>query len=182
MNGGIIATNYAKALFAHARTTGKTEEVYTYLTSLEQAILGWPRLRRILAEGAITPDTAVRIAAAAVPSALPAEVERFLRLVAENRRMEHLLGMCLKYIELYTDANGLLNVSLTTAIEPDPALLEKIGAKAAEMTRKKVVLQTHVDPAIRGGYTLRWKDRLLDASVKGRLERIEKALTQNKDL
>ena len=65
-------------------------------------------------------------------------------------------------------------VASATALEPDEA--SALGRRLEEMTGRTVRLAASVDPALIGGLTVRVGDRLIDASVRGRLERLRDRL------
>src|SRR5690606_2319924 len=72
----------------------------------------------------------------------------------------------------------LLPVSVTSAVQLDPSLIADIGRKIEEQTGRKVELRSHVDPDVLGGIVLQVGDRVLDASVRNRLERLRKQVAR----
>ena len=80
--------------------------------------------------------------------------------------------------ELWREENKLLPVSVTSAVELDPGLVEEIGKKIEEQTGRKVELTSTVDPDVLGGIVLQVGDRVLDASVRNRLERLRKQVAR----
>ena len=67
---------------------------------------------------------------------------------------------------------GIVVATVTSAAPLEPAELEAIGARIRGMTGSQVELETRDDPELIGGVTVRIGDRLIDASVRGRLERL----------
>ena len=61
---------------------------------------------------------------------------------------------------------------MSTAVPLEPAELAAIDASVREMTGARAEITTVLDPALIGGLTVRIGDRLIDASVRGRLERL----------
>jgi ATP synthase F1 delta subunit len=79
---------------------------------------------------------------------------------------------------LWREERKLLPVSVTSAVELDPSLIEDIGKKIEEQTGRKVELTSTVDPDVLGGLVLQVGDRVLDASVRNRLERLRKQVAR----
>jgi ATP synthase F1 delta subunit len=69
-------------------------------------------------------------------------------------------------------------VEVTSAVELDESLVRSIGDRIEERTGRKVELTSRVDPDIIGGLVLRVGNRVLDASVQGRLQRLRKQITR----
>jgi ATP synthase F1 delta subunit len=102
----------------------------------------------------------------------------FLELLAERHRLPVTFRIRRTFDELWREEHKLLPVHVTTAIELDEALISEIGAKIEERTGRRVELSSTVDPDIIGGLVLRVGNRILDASVHGRLERLRRQITR----
>lgn len=105
-------------------------------------------------------------------------VVRFLEILAEEHRMPVIFRIRRAFDALWREANKLLPVSVTSAVELDPSLIADIGKKIEEQTGRKVELRSTVDPDVLGGIVLQVGDRVLDASVRNRLERLRKQVAR----
>lgn len=103
------------------------------------------------------------------PDPLADELKSLSLLLHKNGRGEYLRFILAHFISLYCSSIGARIAQLTTAI-PAPDLPDKIS----HLLGGKIYLDTKVDPSIEGGFVLTVGDIKLDASVKGRLERIRK--------
>src|SRR5438034_2775995 len=102
----------------------------------------------------------------------------FLELLAERHRLPVTFRIRRTFDELWREEHKLLPVHVTTAIELDEALIREVGDKIEERTGRRVQLSSTVDPDIIGGLVLRVGNRILDASVHGRLERLRRQITR----
>lgn len=98
----------------------------------------------------------------------------FLELLIENHRMPVIFRVRREYERLWDEANKVLSVQVTSAIELDEATTQSIGASIGQSTARKVTLSTRVDPDILGGIVVRVGNSILDASIRSRLERLRK--------
>ena len=117
----------------------------------------------------------------AIPKLIEGADERFVRfleLIAERHRMPVVFRMRRAFDALWREERKQLPVSVTSAVELDPSLVEDIGRKIEEQTGRKVELQSIVDPDVLGGIVLQVGDRVLDASVRNRLERLRKQVAR----
>ncbi len=83
-----------------------------------------------------------------------------------------------RFDELWDQANERLEVTVTSAIELDPSVVESIGAEIERKTGKTIELNSEVDDSIIGGLVLQVGNRVLDASVRSRLDKLRREVTQ----
>jgi F-type H+-transporting ATPase subunit delta len=103
---------------------------------------------------------------------------RFLELLAERHRMPAVFRIKKDFDELYAEERKLLPVTITSAIELDKSLVKDIRKKIEEQTDRKVELTTKVDPDVLGGLVLRVGNKVLDGSIRARLERLRKQVAK----
>jgi F-type H+-transporting ATPase subunit delta len=102
----------------------------------------------------------------------------FLELLAERHRLPVSFRIRRAFDELWREENKLLPVEVTSAVELDEGIVGSIGKRIEDRTGRRVELTSKVDPDIIGGLVLRVGNRVLDASVHGRLERLRRQITR----
>jgi F-type H+-transporting ATPase subunit delta len=102
----------------------------------------------------------------------------FLELVAERHRMPAIFRIRREFDELWREENKLLEVRITSAIELDDELVERIGKRIEEQTGQRIDLDATVDKDVIGGLVLRVGNMVMDASVRGRLERLRREVAR----
>ena len=83
-----------------------------------------------------------------------------------------------RFDELWDEANQRLEVTLTSAVELDPSVVESVGAEIERKTGKTIELTSEVDESIVGGLVLQVGNRVLDASIRNRLEKLRREVAQ----
>jgi F-type H+-transporting ATPase subunit delta len=101
---------------------------------------------------------------------------RFLEVLAERHRMPAIFRIRRAFDELWREENKLLPVTVTSAVDLDPELVEGIGERIEEQTGRRVELASKVDPDVLGGIVLQVGNMVLDASVRNRLEQLRKSV------
>jgi F-type H+-transporting ATPase subunit delta len=101
---------------------------------------------------------------------------RFLELLAERHRLPAIFRIRRAFDDLWREENKLLPVIVTSAVEIDSEVVEGIGKTIEEQTGRRVELSSRVDPDVLGGLVLRVGNRVLDASVRNRLEKLRKSV------
>jgi ATP synthase F1 delta subunit len=102
----------------------------------------------------------------------------FLELLAERHRLPVTFRIRRAFDELWREENKLLSVEVTTAVELEKSLVDSIGKRIEDQTGRRIELTSHIDPDIIGGLVLRVGNKILDASVQGRLQRLRRQLTR----
>jgi ATP synthase F1 delta subunit len=107
-----------------------------------------------------------------------AELLNFLELLIEKQRMSELFRIRRHLDQLWKQENRRLDVTVTSAVELDPAVVEKVGEEIERQTGQKVALASRVDGEILGGIVLQVGNKVLDASISSRLEKLRKSVAQ----
>jgi F-type H+-transporting ATPase subunit delta len=102
----------------------------------------------------------------------------FLELLAERHRLPATFRIRRAFDELWREEHKMLPVEVTSAVELDDGLVRSIGERIEERTGRQIELTSRVDPDIIGGLVLRVGNKVLDASVQGRLQRLRKQIAR----
>jgi F-type H+-transporting ATPase subunit delta len=165
---------YADAAFEIAQ---RDETVETWRKELDSAAetLTTGELERVLANPAIPLDERIKVAEQ-VFAPLSGPVRNLILLLVRRRRIEQLHRVAAEFRRLDDLRNGLTHATATSAASLGADEIRAITARLEELTGGKVALETAVDPSLLGGVVVRVGDRLLDGSVRGRLERLRNQL------
>ena len=106
------------------------------------------------------------------------EFVNFLKLLAEKHRLPLIFRIRRQFEQRWKEENRKLDVTVTSALELDPEVVRKIGAEIEKQTDRSVELQSNVDEDILGGIVLKVGNRVLDASIRNRLEKLRKNLAR----
>jgi ATP synthase F1 delta subunit len=101
-------------------------------------------------------------------------VTNFLELLIENHRMPVVFRVRREVDRLWEEVNQLLPVQITSAIELDASVAERIGEEIGRQTGRRVRLSSTVDPGVIGGIVVRVGNSILDASIRTRLEKLRR--------
>jgi F-type H+-transporting ATPase subunit delta len=146
------------------------------LAELRGAVDGSEDLRALLenpeVESRVKGDVLVRIAEGADELVL-----NFLRLIAEKGRAGELAGIADELESLVAAERRVLDVELTTAHELSDEEFGRLVGRIEQASGRKVQATRKVDPELIGGIVLQAGSMLLDASVRGRIERLRHELT-----
>jgi|SRR5437762_7520821 len=105
-------------------------------------------------------------------------IRNFLELLIENHRMPVVFRTRRIYDRMWEEANRLLPVEITSAVQLDSSVAERIGDEIGRQTGRTVQLTSTVDPDVIGGIVLRVGNSILDASIRTRLESLRKQVAR----
>ena len=166
---------YARSLFQAAKETGKLDVVHAELGEFAAAVEQVPELRALLQNPEI--DREERAAALREILADADELLRnFVLLLTEKGRTAQLGEVYREFDALVAAEAGRLTVQLTTAYELSDDEAASIVKKIEQSSGRTVEATREVDPGLIGGIVLQVGSHRLDASVRGRLNRLRHEL------
>jgi F-type H+-transporting ATPase subunit delta len=172
-----IARVYASALFGAAKDRGKLDAIRDQLGQFADALAGNRELQLYFFSPYFSSAEKEEGLKRAVSGAEP-ELVNFLELLLEKHRMPVLFRIRRHFDALWARENRLLGVTVTSAVELDPEIAERIGREIEQQTGNKVELQSRVDPEILGGLVVQVGNMVLDTSIRNRLEKLRKSVAQ----
>jgi len=172
-----VARVYSEALFDVAREHDALDEIRDQLGEVADAI-AVDRDLQVFFFSPYFSSAEKRDGIGKTISGANPELVNFLELLAEKHRMPALFRIRRRFDELWDIENERLEVTLTSAIELDSAVVESVGAEIERKTGKTVDLNSTVDESIIGGLVLQVGNRVLDASIRHRLEKLRRAVAQ----
>ena len=199
------ARRYAEAVFELARRDG-TEDAWAVALEASAEALGSEAALRLVENPAIPFDDRRRAVAAVIGAGqigdliddalhrrrglgatievvrqaatgpVAAQLDNLAGLLLQRRRIALLPAIAVEYERLLDRSRGIAAATVSSAARLDDADEAAVRRRVERMTGATVRLASVVDPSLIGGLTLQVGDRLLDASVRGRLERLRSQL------
>ena len=166
---------YARALFDAAKEKGRLKEVSGELGDFAAAVRDVPELRAVLRNPELAPETKADIVAEIIGEA-DQLLRNFLRLAAEKGRIGETAEIARELDRLMAAEEGRLDVELSTAYELSESDAKAILKQIQEASGRKVEATRKVDPGLIGGFVLQAGSMRVDASVRGRIERLRREL------
>ena len=172
-----IAQVYGRSLFAVAKEQDKLDVVREQLGQVADAISESRELQTFFFSPYFSTEEKKEGLHKAVTGA-DESVANFLELLLENHRMPVVFRVRRDFDRLWEEENKLLPVQITSAVELDPSVAERIGDEIGRQTGRTVELTSTVDPDVIGGIVLRVGNSILDASIRNRLENLRKQVAK----
>jgi F-type H+-transporting ATPase subunit delta len=174
-----VAERYATALFELALDAGQLDPVASDLDRFEKLLQSSPDLVRLVRSPVFTPDDQLKAVSAVLDKAgIGGLVANFIKLTARNRRLFAVPDMIRGYRALLAAHRGEASADVTTAEPLSASQLAGLKAALAEKTGKDVRVNAKVDPSLIGGLVVKVGSRMIDTSLKTKLNALKIALKE----
>jgi F-type H+-transporting ATPase subunit delta len=174
---GGLATRYAAALFDLADSKKALDAVAGDLAALQKMIADSDDLRRLTNSPILGRAEQTKAMGAITKAAgFDALTQKFVGLVAQNRRLFTLPAMSRAFLKKLADRRGEITAEVTAA---RPLTAEQQAAVAEAIKRavgSKVSIDVKVDPSLLGGLVVRVGSRMIDSSIKTKLQKLQLAM------
>lgn len=169
-----MAQRYASALHALAAEQGSTLATAEALKKFQALMADSADLQRLVKSPAFSADDQTRALTAVLDRAhIGGLAAQFLKLVASKRRLFAISDMIAGYMQIEDSANGVVRAEATVA---DPLTEEQAQALRQRLASasggKTIEVAVRVDPSIVGGIVVKLGSRMIDASLKTKLNAI----------
>jgi F-type H+-transporting ATPase subunit delta len=169
------ARRYAEAAFEVALRDGTVE---AWRSELESAasVVSDERIGRALADPAVALEERQAMADRILGPVASRPVLNLIGLMIRRGRIEQLPRVAADFRRLDNARQGITIATAISAAPLTPDELQAVTERLEQYTGGRVELETQVDPSLLGGIVVRVGDRMIDGSVRGRLERLRNQL------
>lgn len=172
-----IAGRYAKALFQLAEADNQLDAVAADLAQLRSMIEESDDLRRLIGSPVVTRQDQGRVMTAIIEKAgLSDLVRRFVGLVAQNRRLFVLQSMIDAFLAALAAQRGETTAQVVSAQALSEKQKQDLEAVLKETLGNLVTIDAQVDPALLGGMVVKVGSRMVDSSLKTKLQQLKLAM------
>jgi ATP synthase F1 delta subunit len=166
---------YARALYEAALEGGRVEQVQHDLGEFADAVEASPELAAFLANPQVDPAAKSGVLGE-ISEGADDLVRNFLRVLADKGRSAQLPEIRREFEALVDRAQGRIAVEVTTAYELSDEEAASILKQIEQASGRTVEATRKVEPELIGGMILQAGSLRVDASVRGRLERLRHEL------
>jgi F-type H+-transporting ATPase subunit delta len=174
-----MAGRYATALFELALAQDGIDQVRADLDRFAALIAESSDLQRLVRSPVFSVEEQEKALAAVLDRAgIAGLAANFLKVVATNRRLFAVLAMIKDFRALVAAHKGEVTAEVTLAEPPNERQLASISEALAAVTRREVKVDVKVNPAIIGGLIVKLGSRMVDGSLRAKLNTIKHAMKE----
>jgi F-type H+-transporting ATPase subunit delta len=174
---GAMAQRYATALFELALEANSVDSIEADLARFNALLAASPELRRLVRSPVFTADEQANAVAAVLDRAgIGGVAAQFLKVVTANRRLFAVRDIIRAFRLLVAEHKGEATAAVTVAEPLSDRHLDEIRSVLHAVTGKKVNVDMTVDPAIIGGLVVKLGSRMVDTSLRTKLNALRHAM------
>ncbi|MFN3505374.1 MAG: F0F1 ATP synthase subunit delta [Caldimicrobium sp.] len=172
-----IALKYAKGLFIAAKELNKVEEFGEELRSFLKFLKENPEVLQVLQSPVYPPDIKFEILKEIVKVyQLTPEIERFVSLLIERRRIQYIEEIVSMYQALWDEEVGIARGEVYSPYPLSEEEKKELEEALQKKLNKQVFLEVRVDPDILGGIKVKIGDYVWDGTLKSQLEKFKEII------
>ena len=174
-----MAGRYATGLFDLAAETNAIDAVKADLERFDALVAESADLDRLVRSPVFSADEQLQALTAVLDKAgIGGLAAKFLKLVTANRRLFAVREMVRAYREMVAKHKGEAVAEVTVAEQLSDKNLDALKAALKSVTGKDVSLNVNVDPSIIGGLVVKLGSRMVDSSLRTKLNSIKHAMKE----
>lgn len=170
-----LARPYAKAVFDAAQDQNAVDQWDQALAFAAQ-VAADQEVKNILANPGLSEQRKAELFADCFEEPLPEALRNFLLILAENKRLPLLSEISALFSLYRADLERTVKMKVSTAFEMTEEQQQKLIEALSKKLERKVALETAVDQSLIGGVVVNTGDLVIDASVRGKLAKMARAL------
>lgn len=169
------ARPYAKAVFEIARDEDAFD-AWSGRLEFWAAVIGNPEMSQRLEAPGLTALEKASLIEKVDADGMDDHSRNFIRLLAENNRLEMMPDIAGIYQDLKAEAEGEIEAMVISAFELSGEQSDRIAAALSKRLDRRVRITSSVDNTLIGGAVIRAGDLVIDGSVKGRIDEMERVV------
>lgn len=177
MIGNVVSRRYAKALLEINKEPKDVDRIDKELKNIASLIEENKGLRDLLYNPGIDLGFKKGILAEIIEiiKVMPV-VSRFLYLLLEKNRLNHIMAISLIYGELSNEIHNRVKALITSGYQIPEDSKKRLKEKLSKLTKKEVLLEEKIDPYLVGGIKIQMGGYIIDGSIKNQLGHIKEEL------
>ncbi len=172
-----VASRYAKSLIDLAQEQGNLETVKQDMEQFVAVLRANKELQAVLKNPIMKQDKKGAILDALFEERIHPSITAFFHIMVRKGRAGILYATAQEFIREYNEVKGIVHATVISAVALSKKNLEALRQVIASEINAEVVLRNKVDASLIGGFVVKVGDRQVDASIAGKLKKLERHFT-----
>lgn len=172
-----LAREYGEGLYELARDEDLRPQLHAQLSQISALLKQQPDFVRLLCSRAVERAKRLQIVEDTFGGQAHPYVVNFMKLLVQKEHFDAFLLCCEWFHTRYNDDYGIVEATVTSAVELSDADRAALCARLGEISGKRVEITCKVDPAVLGGVRVEMDGRRYDNTIQDRLGRLRRSLT-----
>jgi len=174
----LVANVYSEALFDVAIEENKVDQLFEELKQVTDLFKEFPEFFELFKTPKISIEDKKKTIEEVFGGKISSEMMNFLKIVLDKRRSSAIHSIKNEFDEKVFTHKGIEKATVESAVALDDAQLKELEEKLSAMTGKVIQLKNNINPEVVGGLLLRVGDKVVDGSIRKRLNDMKDSLAQ----
>jgi F-type H+-transporting ATPase subunit delta len=171
----LVARKYSQALFEVGKEKNLLDTFSIYLEQVEAMLGKHPELKKILLHPDI-PRREKKEFLLEITQGFPIELQGFLLLLIDKKREMAIESIVVSFKEMVKKYKNIVETKVVTAVPLSDKENEALKVKLSKLLKKEIQMETKVDPQVLGGVYIQAGDRIIDGTLRGKLNSLKNEL------
>lgn len=172
----LVSRRYAFALFDAGLELNKLKEFKSDMSKISDVLVNNVDFQKILSHPKVSKAEKKDMLNSAFSKLVSEEILNFLYILVDKRRESSILEISKEFKKLFNEHENIIEVTAVTSVAMDDKSTKKLVEALESKLNKTVSLKNIVDTDVIGGVLLKIENKIIDGTIKGQLQEIEKAM------
>lgn len=173
-----VVRGYAEALFQMAKAEEILDRVEEELTRFKNAIESNAEVKEFLSDLQISPEGKKSAMSQIFGEKVSAITLNWLNLVIDQGRQRRLPNIIETFFALAQESREKVTAEVITSVSLSEDQVQRLEKELSKASKKQVFLKPMVDESILGGVIVKIENKIIDGSVKHRLEEMKQEMVK----
>lgn len=169
-----VASRYAKSLIDLAQEQGNLETVKQDMEQFVSVLRANKELQAVLKNPIMKQDKKSNILNALFEKKIHPSITAFFHIMVRKGRAGILYATAQEFIREYNEVKGIVHATVVSASALSSNNLDTLRKVIASEINAEVILTNTIDPSLIGGFVVKVGDKQIDASIVGKLKKLER--------
>ena len=182
MIDSVAAQRYARALFEIAKAAGHDQWVEDELVAFSGAIKGSEELKSFLENPRFGVEEKRKLLEKAAPKngdPISRTLVKFYALLLQKNRFSLIHEIAVSFKRISDEAQNEATVEIRTAVPIGPETERGMVSRLEKMAGMKITVKKEVDPSLVGGVLVRMRNKVLDGSIRNKIQSLKRELVSS---
>ena len=174
----LVSKTYSEAIYEVALDEGRLEDIQNEFTFVVDQFNAYPEFFEIIKTPKISTEEKKKVLLETFSNQISQTLLNFLMIIMDKKRGADLLDIKVDFDERVDAYNNIVKATVESVVPLTDEQLKQLKEKLIKLTGKNVEIKPLINPDLIGGLVVRVGDKLIDGSVKFKLEGMLESLTQ----
>ncbi|MCT4566260.1 MAG: F0F1 ATP synthase subunit delta [Maledivibacter sp.] len=174
----LVSRTYSEALFEVALEESKVDQFLDEISFVTKTFKMYPEFFELFKTPLVKGDEKKKIMEDIFGDKLSKEMNNFLKIIIDKRRGHFIEQIKCEYESIVNEHKGIVNAVAITAVPLADKEKIMLREKLSTITGKTIELSNEIDKDVIGGILVKIGDKIIDGTIKSRLEELKESLSQ----